>query len=81
MSRRSKVQMVADHLVELGRITDGGALIQYGRFRLSDAIYRLRRERRDLLPPGKRIITVERTDRMGNLFAEYRLVDASLADA
>lgn len=77
--KRTKVQIVAHHLETLGRITDATARAQYGSFRLADAIYRLRHERSDLLPPGKVIITVPREDLMGNLFAEYRLVDRALA--
>lgn len=77
--RPTKVQIVAHHLKELGRITDATARAQYGSFRLADAIYRLRHERPDLLPKGKIIITVDRVDLMGNAFAEYRLVDRELA--
>lgn len=81
MNRPSRVQQVAEHLVELGRITEATAVHQYGRFRLADAVYRLRTERQDLLPKGKGILTVPRVDRNGTPFAEYRLVPAGLAHA
>ncbi len=80
-SRPTRAEQVIDHLVRVGRITDATARAQYGSFRLADAIYRLRRERKDLVPQGQAIITVDREDVNGTPFAEYRLVPESQAHA
>ncbi len=80
MTRRpTKIEIVANHLRELGRITDATARAQYGALSLPMAIYALRHRRPDLLPKGKVIITVPRVDLMGNTFGEYRLVDRELS--
>lgn len=70
----SKPELVARHLLTIGRITDATARATYGTFRLADAVYRLRSTHRHLLPEGTEIITNPRYDLAGNLFAEYRLV-------
>lgn len=80
--KRTKPELVMDHLKVLGRVTDATARAAYGSFRLADAIYRLRTSHRDLVPETHSIITVPRYDVAGNLFAEYRLVDKkALPDA
>jgi hypothetical protein len=74
--RRSQpwVEIVAQHLIIRGHISEGTALIEYGRFRLSDAIYRLRTSQSHLLPPGKEIVTIHKQDTQGNRYGEYHLV-------
>lgn len=79
--RKTRVQTVIEHLLDLGRITEATANHQYGRFRLADVIHRLRNERKDLVPKGFAILTVNREDRMGQQFAEYRLVPENQAHA
>jgi hypothetical protein len=49
-----RVETVAAHLKQRGHISEGSALIEYGRFRLADVIHRLRNDRKDLLPRGRR---------------------------
>jgi hypothetical protein len=80
-ARKSRCQQVIDHLQLTGRITDATARQQFGAFRLADAIYRLRRERKHLVPKGKAIITVPRIDVNGTPFAEYRLVQETPRNA
>jgi hypothetical protein len=77
--RPTRPQQVIDHLIAVGRITDATARAQYGSFRLADAIYRLRGRLGRLVPAGFKIITVERTDVNGTLFAEYRLSTSEAA--
>jgi hypothetical protein len=79
--RRSKswAEIVAAHLTQRGHISEGSALIEYGRFRLGDAIFRLRNEKRHLLPEGKEIITINKQDTQGNRYGEYHLVDTKAA--
>lgn len=72
----TKPRLVIEHLKVLGRITAATAHQAYGYFWLPGAIFSLRRRNSHLVPPGKKIITVERTDVRGNVFAEYRLVNA-----
>lgn len=62
------------HLLAHGRITDATARQQFGAFRLADAIYRLRRGKRHLLPKNTKITTLTRLDLNQTPFAEYRLV-------
>lgn len=77
--KQTKAQLVAEHLKRRGHISAGTALIEYGYFRLSDAIYRLRKEYPHLIPEGFEIITQERTGTRGNLFGEYHLVQTAAA--
>lgn len=79
--KKTKPQLVIDHLTVIGRITDATARAQYGTFRLADAIYRLRTDKKHLVPAGKTIVTKLREDLMGNTFAEYRLVPENLTNA
>lgn len=79
--RPTRVEQVIDQLLRLGRITDATARAQYGSFRLADAIYRLRTERKSLVPEGQTILTVIREDGNGTPFAEYRLVPESQVNA
>lgn len=79
--RRSRVETVAAHLKQRGHISEGSALIEYGRFRLADVIHRLRHDRADLLPPGKEIVTVHKKDTNGNAYGEYTMVTTQAAAA
>jgi hypothetical protein len=73
------VETVAQHLIQRGHISEGSALIEYGRFRLADVIHRLRTDRSDLLPEGKEIVTVHKQDTQGNRYGEYFLVEKAAA--
>lgn len=76
-----KPRLVIEHLKVLGRITAATAHQAYGYFWLPGAIYALRNRASHLVPDGKAILTVERTDVRGNVFAEYRLVPQEQAHA
>jgi hypothetical protein len=77
MSRdENKAILVANHLKRHGKISQGSANMEYGQFRVSDAIHRLRNEDSDLIPAGKKIITVTKRDASGNSYGEYQLVNA-----
>jgi hypothetical protein len=71
----NKAILVAAHLKKFGRISQGSANMEYGQFRVSDAVLRLRNEDSDLIPRGKRIKTVMKRDASGNRYGEYQLVD------
>jgi hypothetical protein len=75
----TRVERVAQHLQLRGHISEGSATIEYGRFRLSDVIHRLRNDRRDLLPAGHEIVTVHKRDTQGNQYGEYHLVRSGSA--
>lgn len=75
----SRIQTVAKHLASRGHISEGTATIEYGRFRLSDVIHRLRNERPDLLPTGMEIITIHKQDTKGAPYGEYHLVPKASA--
>jgi hypothetical protein len=75
MSRNeNKAILVANHLKRHGHISQGSATMEYGSFRLSDAILRLRNEDSDLIPDGMRIKTVMKRDASGHPYGEYQLV-------
>jgi len=75
MSRsENKAVLVAKHLRKHGHISQGSATLEYGNFRLSDAIFRLRTDDDDLIPEGMRIITVTKRDASGHPYGEYQLV-------
>jgi hypothetical protein len=71
---------VAEHLRVRGHISEGSALIEYGRFRLGDAIHRLRTTHRHLLPEGQEIVTVHKLDTKGDRYGEYHLVSKASAE-
>jgi hypothetical protein len=74
MSRdENKAILVAKHLTSFGRISQASADAEYGKFRLSDAILRLRNEDADLIPAGKKIVTVMKRDASGHAYGEYQL--------
>lgn len=70
----SRIDTVVRHLNARGHISDGSALIEYGRFRLSDVIHRLRTDAADRLPPGTEIVTIHKKDTKGADYGEYHLV-------
>lgn len=67
------------HLLTRGHISEGTALIEYGRFRLSDVIHRLRTDAAALLPADKEIVTIHKQDTQGNRYGEYHLVSKASA--
>lgn len=77
----TRIETVAAHLARRGHISEGTALIEYGRFRLADVIHRLRNERSDLLPEGMEIITIHKVDTKGSQYGEYHLVSKASAAA
>lgn len=74
MSRRSRIDTVVDHLLSRGHISEGSSLIEYGRFRLSDVIHRLRTDAAARLPADMEIVTIHKTDTKGASYGEYHLV-------
>jgi hypothetical protein len=75
----TRIEQIAGHLIKRGHISQGSALVEYGQFRLSDIIHRLRNERQDLLPAGHIIVTIHKQDTKGNSYGEYHLVSATSA--
>lgn len=75
----SRAEQVADHLKTRGHISEGSALIEYGRFRLGDAIFRLRTTKKHLIPEGYEIITLHKQDTKGDRYGEYHLVPTAAA--
>ncbi|PXA91199.1 hypothetical protein DMC25_06500 [Caulobacter sp. D4A] len=71
---KTRNEVVADHLITVGRITSAAAHTAHGYFYLPMVIRRLRTSHRHLVPEGREIITVTREDALGRPFAEYRLV-------
>lgn len=78
---QSRVELVIEHLKTRGHISEGSALVEYGRFRVSDVIHRLRNERADLVPAGQEIITIHKQDTQGNRYGEWHLVQKAAAAA
>lgn len=78
---QSRVEQVIEHLKTRGHISEGSALVEYGRFRLGDAIYRLRTSHSHLVPRGKEIVTLHKQDTKGDRYGEYHLVSKAAAQA
>lgn len=78
--RITRAEQVAEHLLTRGHISEGSALIEYGRFRLGDAVHRLRNERSDLIPEGFEIVTIHKLDTKGDRYGEYHLVPTAAAE-
>lgn len=72
-------EVIAEHLKTRGHVSEGSSLIEYGRFRLSDAIYRLRTSHAHLLPTGMEIVTIHKQDTQGRPYGEYTLVSKASA--
>ena len=77
----TRSEQVAAHLISRGHISEGSALIEYGRFRLGDAIFRLRTSHRHLIPEGYEIVTMHKQDTKGDRYGEYHLVPSQAAAA
>lgn len=73
---RTKPNLVVEHLMKHGRITEGHALIEYGRFSVAHAVWKIRNRRPELLPSGKTIRTNMLRDVNGQPYAQWELVDA-----
>jgi hypothetical protein len=82
-NRRSttRAELVAEHLKTRGHISEGSALVEYGRFRLGDAIFRLRTTKAHLIPEGYEIVTMHKQDTKGDRYGEYHLVPTAAAEA
>ena len=74
---RSKPALVIDHLKKHGRITEGHALIEYGRFSVAHAVWCLRHTHQHLIPAGKQVRTRLNRDVNGQRYAEWELTDAA----
>lgn len=72
----TKPRLVAEHLRKHGRITEGHALIEYGRFSVAHAVWTLRHKLPGLLPEGKKIETRMLRDVNGQPYALWELADA-----
>lgn len=80
MTRRTtRIEQVVAHLKARGHISEGTAILEYGRFRLSDVIHRLRNDAAHLLPDGMEIITITKQDTKGDYYGEYHLVRKAAA--
>ena len=75
----NRAVQVIDHLKARGHISQGSAFVEYGSFRLSDAIYRLRGVDADLVPAGTEIITATKRDTQGKPYGEYHLVPTAVS--
>lgn len=75
--RRTKPNLVAEHLKKHGRITEGSALIEYGRFSVAHAVWDIRHNKPGLLPKGKTIRTTMMRDVNGQPYALWELADAA----
>ena len=69
-----KIEQVLRHLQIHGSITPKDAYLQYGYYRLSDGIWKLRNR-------GHNIITQEETSDKGETYARYVLIDPKGAAA
>lgn len=78
---KTRVEQVAEHLLSRGHISEGSALIEYGRFRLGAAIHRLRTDRADLIADGFEIVTIHKQDTKGDRYGEYHLVQTAAAES
>jgi hypothetical protein len=72
--RLTKAELTIRTLKAKGHISEVTGSAEHGRYRVSDAIYRLRGRDSDLVPPGMEIITVEKVDSNGNTYGEWQLV-------
>lgn len=70
----SKINRVLNHLQTHGSITPKDAYIQYGYYRLSDGIWKLRGR-------GHNIVTQDETSDKGESYARYVLIDSKGAAA
>lgn len=69
-----KIEQVLTHLQTHGSITPKDAYIQYGYYRLSDGIWKLRNR-------GHNIVTLDETNDKGETYARYVLLDSKGAAA
>lgn len=67
-----KIELVLNHMQTKGSITPHDALLQYGYYRLSDGIYKLRNR-------GHNIVTIIEDRPNGDEYARYVLLTESVA--
>lgn len=70
--KMKKIELVLNHLQTQGSITPHDALLQYGYYRLSDGIYKLRNR-------GHNIVTIIEDRPNGDEYARYVLLTESVA--
>jgi len=73
LSKKTKVQLTLHTLLNRGHITEVTGSAEHGRYRVSDTIHKLRTSHRRLVPEGKEIVTVWKTDSNGSEYGEYQL--------
>lgn len=73
--RKTKTELTMEILLDHGRITEAMGWAVHGRYHVGGTIFRLRNQDADLVPAGKKIVTIMRVDVNGNEFAEWRLMD------
>lgn len=74
---RTKPSLVIEHLKKHGRITEGHALVEYGRFSVAHAVWCLRHTHQHLVPKGKEIHSTILRDVNGQRYAEWSLKRAA----
>lgn len=78
MFKKSKVQLTLHTLINRGHITEVTGAAEHGRYRVGAAIHLLRTTKKHLVPEGKEIVTVWKTDSNGASYGEYQLRDAKV---
>lgn len=72
---RTKVELTLKTLEQRGHITEVTGSAEHGRYRVGATIHLLRTTKKHLLPKGKEIVTVWKTDSNGSQYGEYQLRD------
>lgn len=73
MPRKTKTELTIQTLISKGHISEATGHAEHGRYRVADAIHRLRTTERHLVPAGHKIVTVTKKDSNGNAYGEWQL--------
>lgn len=73
MHRKTKTELTIQTLIRKGHISEATGHAEHGRYRVADAIHRLRTSERHLVPAGMEIVTLPKEDSNGNRYGEWAL--------
>lgn len=75
MNRPTREQQVMQILQERGHITEATGMAVLGRMHVAGAIFRIKNQKPHLIPDGYQIVSVDKTDTLGNRYVEWQLVE------
>lgn len=74
----TREEQVMQTLREKGHISEATGFAEYGRIQVASAIWRIKNLRPELIPTGRRIVSVSKNDTNGRRYVEWQLQLAAI---